>query len=652
MRKFIPNTFIASLFALLLATLPMGGVKAAGNVMWAGLDTETGTLTFKYSSLDEISKETSTYFVYYVPTSKLSAINYPDWHIKHTNINKVVFDRNFKDARPTTCEKWFYECNQLTIIEGLENLNTSMTTDMSYMFYKCQNLRNIDLSHFNTSNVTKMRGMFSQCRSLETLDLSLFNTSNVKDMSTMFSSCVSIQTLDLSNFDTSNVTAIRSMFTGCQELTSINISTWNTKKVTDMAGLFTNCHKLSTINLSNFNTENVRYFVSMFSGCRSLYSLNLSNFNTSNAIGQMSNMFYNCASLTSLDLSNFDTRNVTQMDNMFYLCDKLTTLNISNFDTKNVTNMSGMFAFCGVPNLDITCLNVQNVTNMEKMFYGANIASLDLSEFDTRNVTNYSNMLQECDKLTTLTLPSNYASILAESKWTSEYNTANILTTIYIPVDQYEACKNDPNAEGRTVLPYIKVAPQNEYGTICVPMGSKLESGTFSGFDKLYSPTLNAGKVTLNEVSQITPGAAYVYQQGGKSQSIKKYAAESNSTVPVKNAITFTPDGSTLENTPNTGNIMQGTYEEGTVPMGCYVMQPDGTFTKVTDGNTTIGAYCAYLTEVSQEETIKPTYITTGIKEISLGSNKQATIYDLTGRRISHPQKGSLYILNGKKVIF
>lgn len=31
--------------------------------------------------------------------------------------------------------------------------------------------------------------------------------------------------------------------------------------------------------------------------------------------------------------------------------------------------------------------------------------------------------------------------------------------------------------------------------------------------------------------------------------------------------------------------------------------------------------------------------------------NEQLIIYDLTGRKVSEPQKGNLYIVNGKKII-
>ena len=49
-------------------------------------------------------------------------------------------------------------------------------TNMSYMFYKCSNLTNLDLSNFNSQKVNNMYAMFYSCSNLIYLDLSNFNT--------------------------------------------------------------------------------------------------------------------------------------------------------------------------------------------------------------------------------------------------------------------------------------------------------------------------------------------------------------------------------------------------------------------------------------------------------------------------------------------
>ena len=46
---------------------------------------------------------------------------------------------------------------------NLSNFNTSIVTNMSYMFSKCSSLIELDLSNFNIRSYTYMDGMFSGC---------------------------------------------------------------------------------------------------------------------------------------------------------------------------------------------------------------------------------------------------------------------------------------------------------------------------------------------------------------------------------------------------------------------------------------------------------------------------------------------------------
>ena len=61
--------------------------------------------------------------------------------------------------------------------------------DNSYMFYRCNNITDLELSSFDTKNVTNMTGIFAGCKNLTDLDLSSFNTENVTNMSYMFTGC-------------------------------------------------------------------------------------------------------------------------------------------------------------------------------------------------------------------------------------------------------------------------------------------------------------------------------------------------------------------------------------------------------------------------------------------------------------------------------
>lgn len=230
---------------------------------WVRFDAATGTLTFQCSSAK--TDADTDFFLN-------EAGDDPGWYgTKSADIKTVVFKRNFRDARPTTCSLWFGSCTNLTSIEGLENLNTSDVTSMDYMFYMCGQLRALDLSGFNTEKVENMRDMFSNCKNLETLNLSSFKTNNLTDMSEMFLECNKIAQLDLSGFNTSGVKALDLVFKNCYALESLDLSSFDTKWVTDMSSLFDNCQSLKTIYVSDsFSIFKVKYSTNMFRSCDNL----------------------------------------------------------------------------------------------------------------------------------------------------------------------------------------------------------------------------------------------------------------------------------------------------------------------------------------------------------------------------------------------
>ena len=203
---------------LMLAMTMVMPTSTWAQVMYTVYDTETKTLTFKYGDKPE---STATEKVYDVRTDAFT----PDWINNHaSDITTVVFDDSFKDVQPTFCNRWFYNCINLTSIDNIENLNTANVTDMSGMFYRCKKLKSLDLSSFNTANVTDMGYMFYYCIELTSLNLSSFNTANVKYMSNMFEGCEKLTSLNLSSFNTANVTVMDGMFYYCSGLTTIYVS--------------------------------------------------------------------------------------------------------------------------------------------------------------------------------------------------------------------------------------------------------------------------------------------------------------------------------------------------------------------------------------------------------------------------------------------
>lgn len=339
--------------------------------------TDNGTLTFYYDNQKD-SRDGVKY-------SLNMGTNYPGWYTEHRkDIKKGVFNSSFASARPTSTYYWFGTDSQstsnLSEISGIENLNTSEVTNMFGMFYLCNGLSKIDVSHFNTSKVTNMSMMFYGCSSLKNLDVSSFDTKNVTNMRGMFKDCSNLMSLNLSNFNTYKVTNMCSMFEGCKGLMSLDVSSFDTRNVQDMGFMFSVCGSLKNLDVSHFNTDNVTAMDCMFQSCSSLTSLNVSHFNTSKVKNMMS-MFWICNNLTSLDVSSFDTSSVTDMSSMFYYCTKLETLDLSSFDTHNVTQMSskygyGMFQYC---------------YNLRTIYVGEG--------WNTENVSNSTNLFNSCRSL-------------------------------------------------------------------------------------------------------------------------------------------------------------------------------------------------------------------------------------------------------------
>ena len=424
---------------------PEGGFHA-----YAEFNNATGTLTFSRG----LSKPVGAYDLNEGDVQ-------PAWSNQSAKINKVVFDASFANARPTSCYMWFYRCENLTKIEDIENLNTQNVTDMSYMFYRCDGLTSLDVSHFNTQKVEDMSEMFSVCSGLKSLNVSHFDTHNVKDMNSMFYSCERLTSLDVSNFNTQNVTDMRYMFSWCEGLNSLDLSKFDTQNVEYMNNMFWSSSALKTIYVSDkFVTTKVSSGGDMFKGCTSLKGAidyvasktdyTYANYNTgyftlkpstayavfNKVDGTLTFRYDDSKPAGAYDLKEGDVRpawNDEQSTNInkvvfdasfakarptscymwFYSCENLTKIeDIENLNTQNVTDMSYMFYSCErLTSLDVSNFNTQNVTDMRYMFsWCEGLNSLDLSKFDTQNVEYMNNMFWSSSALKTIYVSDKFVT--------------------------------------------------------------------------------------------------------------------------------------------------------------------------------------------------------------------------------------------------
>lgn len=114
----------------------------------------------------------------------------------------------------------------------LDNWNVSNVTDMSGMFYACNNLTtfiNVQCN-WDTSRVTTMEGMFEYCvklTGLSNFDHNIFerwNVSRVVNTGSMFRHCRKFNA-DISMWDVRSLKDARRMFRGCKEFDQ-DLSSW------------------------------------------------------------------------------------------------------------------------------------------------------------------------------------------------------------------------------------------------------------------------------------------------------------------------------------------------------------------------------------------------------------------------------------------
>jgi len=519
---------------------------------------------------------------------------------------------------------------------------------MRSMFELCRSLEHLDLKSFNTQNVDNFQKMFFECSSLKAIYASpMFVVKNTSSTDIMFSGCSKLAG-ESESYNPDHVNGDYAKIDGGYFLDATYLQAWvklNDKTITFYYGykktfreregeyelsswLNKNKEKSKPFTKATFDESFALY---QPISCRSWFYRydnleeieNLHYLNTSK-VTTMHNMFYRCTSFKSLDLSAFETSNVEDFGYMFWRCNRLESLDVSSFDTSAATNMWAMFTYCG------------------------KLKTIDLTNFETANVKRMGYMFSGCTNMKAVIVGSKFSN--GKNKYTDMFK--NTPAQLYSHIDDYLAnTGNKTFAYGyisRSIRPYFPVNDKAEYGTLCSPVGGTLGDGTFIGFDKLYevdADRTDKTAVKLKQVTKIEAGKPYIYHR------------DLTADTPIAAAVSFDATDAKASAPVNSG-MMRGSFKSITAPGGSYILQTDGMFHRVASGNTSlkVGAYRAYLNMSkvgSKAKTITMSFDdeTTGITDVNAPATKSADtpIYDLSGRRISSPQKGQVYILKGEK---
>ena len=635
------------------------GYFTPGGCGYAEFDNATGTLSFRYKGV----KPEGAYDLNVGGSD-------PEWKTLGTNVNKVVFDASFANARPTSCYYWFCGCSKLTDIEGIENLNTENVTNMNSMFDRCSALTLLDLTNFNTAKVSDMSYMFMGCSALTTIFVSdKFVTDRVTDGRDMFHMCINLigaieydgskSDHTYANYDNgyfspeggfhayaefNNATGTLTFSRGLSKPAGAydlnvgnNTPEWSTQKEDINKVVFdasfanarpTSCYKwfdmctsLTEIEgIENLNTEKVTNMGSMFSGCHVLNPLDVSNFDTQN-VEDMSCMFSNCEGLNSLDLSKFDTQKVTNMNSMFWNSSALTTIYVSdNFVTTKVSSGSEMFKDC---------------TSLK--------GAIDKYE-DSKTDKTYANY--KTGYFTKLVGKNGEEKIGA---------TGDALTTENLVLDDgkdfvaYEPFAAKAASYNRTIN------PGTTWATLCLPFEVSLENQNFRAF-KLLSADEGTETVELEEIeTSIAAGTPVIIKMKDGANSLS-----------ISEADKAIAKGVQASETANGNYQLQGIYTQKVFDKdadnNCYIVKGNKLMNpaKLLENSSTtqVGSkpFRAYMVDKSSAPAAGARMFsiaigggTTAIDSLKTIADDKAVYYDLQGNRLNAPQKGiNIVKRNGK----
>ena len=362
------------------------------NKMYTAFDESTGTLTYYF---DDRSQSRSGKVESCEADGRFEGYN--------NQVLKAVIDPSMKNSTVTSLADLFYDLRNplsaMTAIEGMENLNTAIVTDMTNMFNGCSALTAIDLSSFNTENVKYMGSMFRACSSLKSLDLTSFSIDKLTTAYTMFSECTSLTTIYCDK-DWSDTVDGGWMFANC-----FNLTGGRGTKLEDLEpnnpnhaayarpdeaptnpGLFTIKEaKVYTEFDTATGTLTYRYDNKYNDGPYfEIYDPDATRFAN-----------YNKKVIKAVVDPSMKNANLTSLKYMFF----------GGIENLRIISLENMKSIVGLENL-----NTANVTNMSSMFLGCNsLETLDLTTFDVSKVTDMSFMFSSCYALMTIFCNSDWS---------------------------------------------------------------------------------------------------------------------------------------------------------------------------------------------------------------------------------------------------
>ena len=282
------------------------------------------------------------------------------------------------------------ELEKLVYTDGIKlyDVDTSLITDMSELFYKSSRKDFEGIEDWDVSNVEDMSYMFaymsydsfeSRSKAKFNRNLNNWNVSKIKHMSFMFYYCNDFnQPLD--KWDVSNVEDMFRMFDNCKKFNQ-PLNSWNVSNVTNMSGMFQVAESFNQ-PLDKWDVSNVTTMRAMFNYAKA-FNQDISNWNVSK-VEDMGYMFSICVNFNQ-SLNDWDVSKVKTMEGMFRSAFKFNQP-LDKWNTSKVENMHEMFNEALKFNQPLNSWNVSNVKTMECMFRGTESFNQPLDKWDTKKL--------------------------------------------------------------------------------------------------------------------------------------------------------------------------------------------------------------------------------------------------------------------------
>ena len=204
---------------------------------------------------------------------------------------------------------------------------------------------------------------------------------------------------------------------------------------------------------------------------------------------------------------------------------------------------------------------------------------------------------------------------------------------------------NTANSNTYSDVSYTRIISERRYSTIMLPFAPNTASLENYAFYALAES--GDGYMRFEEVTTPVANVPYIYTLRDGKENV---AITGGETLISSNIVALEVDGwQTVGSFSNqTIDTSNGNY---------YALSAtDNEINRITK-NLTVLPYRAYFKSSNASKSALSIYIsgTTGVKEISsseIDGFENGGIFDLSGRKITEPTKGNIYIKNGKKIMF